>query len=136
MRQWFWSAAFWLGMSLSFGVLAREWTRAVDFTGDTALFRLHGHALILGFFCSLLILILLRVFQLTLTRRFFWFFQMSLFIFMSAMAIRGGVQILGTELIGLNYYAGIGHIMLSISLIWLLSSLYRALRPYESFHTK
>lgn len=134
MRQWFWSAVFWLGISLSFGVIAREWTRAADFTGDTALFLIHGHALILGFLWSLLILIFLKIFDFSLSQRFFWWFQASLFIVISAMAIRGAMDIIGIDLVGLNYYAGIGHIGLSVSLIWLLTLLYRALRPYESFH--
>lgn len=136
MRRWFWSSVFWLIISLSFGVIAREWTRAAGFTGDTALFRVHGHALVLGCLCSLLILILLTVFKLSLSRAFFWLFQISLILVISAMVIRGALDISATELIGLNYFAGLGHIALSVSFGWFFVRLYQALRPYESFHQK
>lgn len=109
------------------GVFYREFTKIYDFTGITYLGKVHGHTLVLGFLSLLVLYMLISLkkddeFTSKLRKPvYFWIAGLLLTIVM--MLIHGMIEVLG------SYYgtvpealisgaAGLGHILLSIGLVW------------------
>ncbi|XJS10861.1 DUF2871 domain-containing protein [Aerococcaceae bacterium WGS1372] len=107
-------------IGLFFGVYAREFKRFNDFTGDTQINVLHTHALILGMFFFLIVLLLESQFQLSnhkFYKRFNMFYQSGLGLSLLIMLIHGSMIVLGYESSAMmSGIAGIGHILLTIGL--------------------
>ncbi len=116
------------------GVFYREFTKFNDFTGRTALGVVHTHYFMLGMVFFLLLLLLEKNFSFTAakTGRVLAVYQIGLNLTAVMFVIRGVVQVLGMELssgmdAAISGMAGIGHILLGVSLILLLVQIKRSI---------
>lgn len=109
------------------GVFYREFTKLQGFTGKTTLSVVHTHYFLLGMVFFLILLLLEKNFSFTGTKtgRVILVYHVGLNLTSAMFVLRGIVQVLGTELSsGMNAaisgMAGIGHILLGVSLVLLL----------------
>lgn len=109
------------------GVFYREFTKFQGFTEKTALSVVHTHYFLLGMVFFLILLLLEKNFSFTgaKTGRVILVYHVGLNLTSAMFVLRGIVQVLETELSsGMNAaisgMAGIGHILLGVSLILLL----------------
>ena len=112
-------------LALVGGVFFREFTKFNDFTGITSLSVVHTHYLILGVGVALLVLILERTVtnNQLLTKKLVVLYNVGLNTTCIMFLVRGITQVLGTPLASganaaISGIAGLGHIMLGISIIW------------------
>ncbi|MEV4108999.1 DUF2871 domain-containing protein [Nonomuraea sp. NPDC049695] len=109
------------------GFYYREITKLNGFTGDTQLSVVHTHLLALGMLFLLLVLALEKLFALTSSRLFGWFFWIynaGLALTVAMMTLHGTLTVLGhdsNEAIALA--AGLGHILLTVGLVLLFITL-------------
>lgn len=128
------TAFFYAVAALAGGVYFREFTKFNQFTGVTALGKLHTHLFLLGMVIFLLLAALDA--SLSLTRapgfgRFYLLYNAGVALTAVMMAVRGTVQVLALPLsrgadAALSGIAGIGHILTGISFIFLFLLLRRA----------
>ena len=121
MKKYFNLAAIYLVLGLAMGVVYREFTKINGFEGKTALAGVHTHALTLGFMFFILVLLLVKNFKISQIKGFkAWciFYNVSLIYLLSTLTARGILQILGNDFAGLNHIAGLGHVLISIALVW------------------
>ena len=109
------------------GVFYREFTKFNGFTARTTLGVVHTHYFLLGMVFFLLLLLLEKSFSFmgAKTKRVLAAYQVGLNLTAVMFVVRGVPQVLGTELSnGMNAaisgIAGIGHILLGISMVMLL----------------
>lgn len=109
------------------GVFYREFTKFNGFTAGTTLGVVHTHYFLLGMVFFLLLLLLEKSFSFmgAKTKRVLTAYQVGLNLTAVMFVVRGVPQVLGTELSnGMNAaisgIAGIGHILLGISMVMLL----------------
>lgn len=109
------------------GVFYREFTKFNDFSGKTALGVVHTHYFVLGMALFLLLLLLEKNFSFTgaKTKRVLVFYHIGLNLTAVMFLVRGISQVLDIALSsGMNAaisgVAGIGHILLGVSLTLLL----------------
>ncbi len=109
------------------GVFYREFTKFNGFTARTTLGVVHTHYFLLGMVFFLLLLLLEKNFSFTgaKTKRVLTAYQVGLNLTAVMFVVRGVPQVLETELsTGMNAaisgIAGIGHILLGISMVMLL----------------
>ena len=109
------------------GVFYREFTKFNGFTARTTLGVVHTHYFLLGMVFFLLLLLLEKNFSFTgaKTKHVLTAYQVGLNLTAVMFVVRGVPQVLGTELsTGMNAaisgIAGIGHILLGISMVMLL----------------
>lgn len=121
-------------LAMAGGVFYREFTKFNDFTGRTALGVVHTHYFMLGMVFFLLLLLLEKNFSFTAakTGRVLTVYQIGLNLTAVMFVIRGVVQVLGMELssgmdAAISGMAGIGHILLGVSLILLLVQIKRSI---------
>jgi hypothetical protein len=117
------------------GLYYRELTKLNDFTGETQLGVVHTHLLALGMLFFLVVLGLEKLFTLTSSRLFGWFFWIynaGLAVTVAMMTLHGTLTVLGRpsgEAIAL--VAGLGHILLTAGLVLLFVTLGKRL-PIKS----
>ena len=109
------------------GVFYREFTKFNSFTAKTTLSVVHTHYFLLGMVFFLLLLMLEKAFSFTgaKTGRVLALYHVGLNLTAVMLVVRGVFQVLGTSLsAGMNAaisgIAGIGHILLGVSLILML----------------
>ena len=115
------------------GVFYREFTKFNGFTGKTSLGVVHAHYFLLGMVFFLLLLLLEKNFAFTgaKTGRVLVVYQVGLNLTAVMLAVRGVTQVLGLPLTSgmsaaLSGVAGIGHILLGISLVLVLLQVRRS----------
>ena len=115
------------------GVFYREFTKFNGFTARTALGVVHTHYFLLGMVFFLLLLLLEKSFSFTgaKTKRVLTAYQVGLNLTALMFVVRGVPQVLGTELsagmtAAISGVAGIGHILLGVSMVMLLLQIKRA----------
>ena len=115
------------------GVFYREFTKFNGFTGKTTLGVVHTHYFLLGMVFFLLLLLLEKSFSFTGTKtgRTLVAYQVGLNLTAVMFVVRGITQVLGTALssgmdAAISGIAGIGHILLGISLVLLLMQIKRS----------
>ena len=115
------------------GVFYREFTKFNGFTAKTTLSVVHTHYFLLGMVFFLLILVLEKNFSFTgaKTGRVLALYHVGLNLTAVMLVVRGVPQVLGTSLsAGMNAaisgIAGIGHILLGVSLILMLLQIKRS----------
>lgn len=115
------------------GVFYREFTKFNGFTGKTTLSVVHTHYFLLGMVFFLLLLLLEKSFSFTgaKTGRILVAYQVGLNLTAVMFVVRGITQVLGTALssgmdAAISGIAGIGHILLGISLVLLLMQIKRS----------
>lgn len=114
-------------IAMAGGVFYREFTKLNGFTGKTTLAVVHTHYFLLGMVCFLLLLLLEKAFAFSgeKTGRTVALYHVGLNITGAALLTRGVVQVLGLTLskgmdAGLSGIAGMGHLLLGVSLTLLL----------------
>ena len=123
MKKIFNAAFTYMIIGVLAGLFYREFTKANDFPeGEfTQLGVVHTHLLTLGFIVLLIVLALDKVFGLSGTKLFSWFFwlyNVGVILTAGMMVWHGSLTVLGQEsnamIAGI---AGLGHIALSVSLV-------------------
>lgn len=117
------------------GVFYREFTKFAGFTGRTALATVHTHYFALGTLFLLVLLALEKLLGFTdkAAVRMLAVYHAGLNLTAVTLLVRGVFQVLGTPLsaaanASLSGVAGIGHILLGVSLVLLLLRVRRAAR--------
>lgn len=141
MQKLFYAAFLYMLAGVASGLFYREFTKMNDFPEGqfTQLGLAHTHLLTLGFIVLLIVLILEKVFTLSRSKMFAWFFWIynAGVILTSAMLITHGMlTVLGEEstkmIAGI---AGLGHMLLTAGMILLFLALRKALRVSNSTPT-
>jgi len=131
MRKLYFAALTYMILGLIAGLYYRELTKEYDFTGDSQLSVVHTHLLTLGMLAFLLVLALEKVFGLTRTKPFVWFFWIynaGIVVTVGMMVTHGTLTVVGKESSeAIAGIAGMGHVLLTIALVLLFVSLYQAL---------
>lgn len=116
------------------GVFYREFTKFYDFIDRTSLGFVHTHYFLLGTVFFLLLLLLEKNFSFSGAKTSWTliFYHIGLNLTAVMLAVRGVTQVLGMVLPSsinatISGVAGIGHILLSVSLILLLLQIKRSL---------
>lgn len=123
MKKLYYTSFFYAILGLISGIAYREITKHSNFSGQTVLVALHTHILVLGFFFFTVALILAKLFKVHEAKSFgVWYivYNLGLLISIGAMAVRGMLQINGTDISFLPHIAGLGHAILGTGIIWLL----------------
>lgn len=123
MKAMYRSAMIYTITGLFFGVFYREFTKMQDFTGTTVLSGMHVHTLTWGLLFILILMLMEKQFTLTANKRFkAWFitYNVALVGTLASMFTRGMLDVLGTDINGLNHIAGTFHTTMAVALIWFL----------------
>lgn len=115
-------------LAMIFGVFYREFTKFNHFTGKTNLSVMHTHYFLLGMFFFLFLMLLEQNFGFSgrpNTSKLLITYQLGLNITALGFLMRGLTQVWGTALsrtmdASISGIAGIGHILMGVSLILLL----------------
>lgn len=125
------------------GVFYREFTKWNGFTGRTQLAFLHTHYFLLGMVFFLILVILEKLFSFTQKRTKYALctYQIGLHITCITMVVRGITQVLGTTVskafdASLSGIAGIGHILLGVSMVIVLLHIRRAVTQQSTENAK
>ena len=126
-------------VALVSGVIYREFTKIVGFTGETNLSLLHTHLFTLGMMFFLIVLGLEAIFTLSKQKTYKWFmltYNIGLALTAILMAVRGFFQVQGTELsrgldASISGMSGIGHILLGVGMILFFIALKRSVAEKE-----
>ena len=121
------------------GVFYREFTKFNGFTGETALGVVHTHYFVLGMVGFLLLLLFEKNFSFTgaKTAPVLVTYHIGLNLAVAMFVVRGVTQVLGTELSGsvgaaVSGVAGIGHMLLGVSLVLILLQIRRGVCAAEA----
>lgn len=114
-------------IAMIFGVFYREFTKIINFAGDTTLSVIHPHYFILGMIFFLLLMIIQKNYSFSdkKTNKYLIIYNIGLNITGISFLTRGITQVLEINLTkGINAsisgIAGIGHFLIGLSLILLL----------------
>jgi hypothetical protein len=120
-------------LAMASGVFYREFTKFNGFTAKTTLSVLHTHYFLLGMVFFLLLLMLEKNFSFTgaKTGRVLAVYHVGLNLTAVMLGVRGVLQVLGITLssgtsAAISGIAGIGHILLGVSLVLLLGKIKRS----------
>ena len=134
MKRYMNTALVYAVLAMAGGVFYREFTKFVGFTGETTLSVVHTHYFMLGMALFLLLLLLEKSFSFTTARtgRVLIVYHVGLNLTAVMFLVRGVAQALGTALssgmdAAISGVAGIGHILLGVSLVLLLLQVKRAM---------
>lgn len=121
------------------GVFYREFTKFNGFTAKTTLGVVHTHYFLLGMVFFLLLLLLEKSFSFTgaKTGRILAAYQVGLNLTAVMFVVRGVPQVLGTALssgmsAAISGIAGIGHILLGVSLVLVLIQIRRSVSAVKA----
>lgn len=114
------------------GVFYREFTKFSGFVGKTTLSVVHTHYFVLGMLFFLILLLLEQSFSFTekKTKRILMFYHLGLNGTVAMFVVRGVLQVLDAPLsaavnASISGLAGVGHIVLGVSLVLLLLQIRR-----------
>ena len=133
MKRYMNSALLYAVLAMVGGVFYREFTKFNGFTGKTALGVVHTHYFVLGMVFFLLLLLLEKAFAFTgkNTGRVLEVYHAGLNLAAVMFVVRGVTQVLGLALssgmsAAISGVAGIGHILLGVSLVLILLEIRRS----------
>lgn len=133
MKRYMNSALLYAVLAMVGGVFYREFTKFNGFTGKTALGVVHTHYFVLGMVFFLLLLLLEKAFAFTgkNTSRVLAVYHVGLNLAAVMFVVRGVTQVLGLALssgmsAAISGVAGIGHILLGVSLVLILLEIRRS----------
>ncbi len=139
MKRYMNTALLYAVLAMAGGVFYREFTRFNGFTDKTALSVVHTHYFLLGMVFFLLLLLLEKSFSFTgaKTGRVLVVYHIGLNLTAIMFVVRGVVQVLRTPLssgrdAAISGMAGIGHILLGISLVLLLLQIKRGVSAAQN----
>ena len=132
MKRYMNTALLYAIFAMAGGVFYREFTKLNGFTAKTTLSVVHTHYFLLGMVFFLLLLLLEKSFSFTgaKTRRILAVYHTGLNLTAVMLVVRGVTQVLAPTLsTGMNAsisgIAGIGHILLGVSMVLLLMQIKR-----------
>ena len=132
MKRYMDSALLYAVLALAGGVFYREFTKFHGFVGKTTLGVIHTHYFMLGMVFFLLLLLLEKSFSFTSAKagRILAVYHVGLNLTAVMLVVRGVTQVLGIALssgvnAAISGMAGVGHILLGVSLVILLVELRR-----------
>ena len=134
MKKLFYAAFAYMLVGVASGLFYREFTKLNDFPEGqfTQLGLVHTHLLTLGFIVLIVVLALEKLFALSRSKLFGWFFWVynaGLVLTAAMLVLHGSLTVLGEEsskmIAGI---AGLGHILLSVGMVLLFLALGRALK--------
>lgn len=135
MKRYMNTALLYAVLAMVGGVFYREFTKLNGFTAKTALGVVHTHYFLLGMVFFLLLLLLEKNFAFTngKTGKILVAYHVGLNLTAVMLVVRGVVQVLGKALpagldAAISGMAGIGHIVLGISLVLLLVQIKKSVR--------
>lgn len=133
MKRYMNMALLYAVLAMVGGVFYREFTKINGFTAKTTLAVVHTHYFLLGMVFFLLLILLEKSFSFTgpKTGRVLAVYHIGLNLTVVMFVVRGIVQVLGTALsagmdAAISGIAGIGHILLGISMVLLLMQIRRS----------
>lgn len=133
MKQYMNMALLYAVLAMIGGVFYREFTKFNGFIAKTTLGVVHTHYFLLGMVFFLLLLLLEKNFSFTgeKTGRILAVYHVGLNLTAVMFVVRGVTQVLGTTLssgmsAAISGVAGIGHVLLGISLVLLLMQIKRS----------
>lgn len=133
MRRYSNLAILYAVLAIAGGVFYREFTKFNGFDGKTTLSVVHTHYFMLGMVFFLLLLALEKAFGFagTKTGRLLCIYQIGLNLTAAMLVVRGVTQVTGGQPsagwdAAISGMAGIGHILLAISLLLLLLQVRRS----------
>ncbi|MCI9260682.1 MULTISPECIES: DUF2871 domain-containing protein [Romboutsia] len=135
MQKYFKISSFYLLFGLVMGIFSREFTKFNNFSGYTVLKSVHTHTLVLGFLFFIIVLLLEKNFTISNNKSFNkWIvlYNLGLIYLIITLSIRGILQVIGSDFVGLSHIAGLGHAILGISLVWFLAIINKELKVYDS----
>lgn len=134
MKRYMNMALLYAVLAMVGGVFYREFTKFNGFTAKTTLGVVHTHYFLMGMVFFLLLLLLEKSFSFTgaKTGRILVLYHIGLNLTAVMFVVRGVTQVLGTALssgmsAAISGMAGIGHILLGVSLILLLLQVKRSI---------
>ena len=139
MKRYMNTALLYAILAMVGGVFYREFTKFNGFTAKTTLSVVHTHYFLMGMVFFLLLLVLEKSFSFTgpKTGRVLVFYHVGLNLTAVMLVIRGVTQVLGTTLssgmsAAISGMAGIGHILLGVSLVLLLLQVKRSISATQN----
>ena len=135
MQKYFKISSFYLLLGLVMGIFSREFTKLNNFSGYTVLKSVHTHTLVLGFLFFIIVLLLEKNFTISNNKSFNkWIvlYNLGLLYLIITLSIRGILQVIGSDFVGLSHIAGLGHAILGVSLVWFLAIVNKELKVYDS----
>ena len=139
MKRYMNTALLYAILAMVGGVFYREFTKFNGFTAKTTLSVVHTHYFLLGMVLFLLLLVLEKSFSFTgpKTGQVLAVYHIGLNLTAVMLVVRGVVQVLGTTLsAGMNAaisgMAGIGHVLLGVSLVLLLLQIKRSVSAMQN----
>ena len=132
MKRYMNSALLYAILAMAGGVFYREFTKFNGFTARTTLSVVHTHYFLLGLVFFLLLVVMEKNLSFTgaKTGRVLMIYHIGLNLTAVMLAVRGVTQVLGLTLssgmdAAISGIAGIGHILLGVSLVLLLLQIKR-----------
>lgn len=139
MKRYMNSALLYAILAMVGGVFYREFTKFSGFTAKTTLSVVHTHYFLLGMVFFLLLLVLEKSLSFTgaKTGRVLLTYHIGLNLTAVMLVARGMAQVMGAELsrgadAAISGIAGIGHILLGVSLVLLLLQIKRSVVAVQS----
>lgn len=139
MKRYMNSALLYAILAMIGGVFYRELTKFNGFTAKTTLSVVHTHYFLLGMVFFLLLLVLEKNLSFTGTKtgRVLLTYHIGLNLTAVMLVVRGVTQVMGAELsrgadAAISGMAGIGHILLGVSLVLLLLQIKRSVSASQS----
>lgn len=139
MKRYINSALVYAILAMAGGVFYREFTKFSGYTAKTTLSVVHTHYFLLGmvFFLLLLLLEMSFTFTVAKTGRVLVVYHVGLNLTAVMLVLRGVPQVLGTALstgmsAAISGMAGIGHILLGVSMVLLLVQVKHAVSARQS----
>ena len=127
MKRYMNAALLYAVLAMIGGVFYREFTKFSGFTAQTALSVVHTHYFLLGMMFFLLLLVLEKNLSFTGTKtgRVLTAYHIGLNLTAVMLVVRGVTQVMGANLskgtdAAISGMAGMGHILLGVSLVLLL----------------
>lgn len=132
MKKYYLSSIVYVLLALVGGVFYREFTKGFSFTGQTTLSVVHVHYFVLGTIFFLVMLLLEKSFSFTnkKTNIAFILYHVGLNLTCVIFLVRGILQVTNQSLTTgidamVSGFAGIGHIILGVSLVLVLVFIYQ-----------
>ena len=139
MKRYMNTALLYAAFAMAGGVFYREFTKFNGFTGKTTLSVVHTHYFLLGMVFFLLLLLLEKNFSFTdaKTGRVLAAYHIGLNLTAVMFVVRGLTQVLAPALsrgmdAAISGMAGIGHILLGVSMVLLLVQIRRSVTAPQS----
>ena len=139
MKRYMNTALLYAVFAMAGGVFYREFTKFNGFTGKTTLSVVHTHYFLLGMVFFLLLLLLEKNFSFTgaKTGRVLAAYHIGLNLTAVMFVVRGLTQVLAPALsrgmdVAISGMAGIGHILLGVSMVLLLVQIRRSVTAPQS----